>query len=188
VRNPKVGYCQSLNFIGATALLFLPEPSAFWLLAAMAENLLQVYHTRQMTMLQVDVRVLQQLVEEKVRGGVFFFGGEFEIGSMLHTHTHSSQEFCLYLRGLISEFVCAFFFFFFFFFFLLQIPTLAAHLQANGLGLNLVCTPWFLTVFTTGLPIESCLRVWDALFSEGAKIMFRVGISILKINQPARAW
>jgi hypothetical protein len=117
VRNPKVGYCQSLNFIGATALLFLPEPSAFWLLAAMAENLLQVYHTRQMTMLQVDVRVLQQLVEEKVRGGVFFFGGEFEIGSMLHTHTHSSQEFCLYLRGLISEFVCAFFFFFFFFFF-----------------------------------------------------------------------
>ena len=75
VRNPRVGYCQSLNFIAAVALLFLPESRAFWLVAALSENLLQVYHTKQMTMLHVDVRVLQQLVEEKVTvaSSSFFF-------------------------------------------------------------------------------------------------------------------
>eukprot|EP00163_Fabomonas_tropica_P005820 TRINITY_DN1545_c0_g1_i1.p1 TRINITY_DN1545_c0_g1~~TRINITY_DN1545_c0_g1_i1.p1 ORF type:complete len:123 (-),score=18.39 TRINITY_DN1545_c0_g1_i1:264-632(-) len=31
-RNPKVGYCQSMNFVCATALLFLSEEETFWLI------------------------------------------------------------------------------------------------------------------------------------------------------------
>jgi hypothetical protein len=35
IRNPHIGYCQSMNFIAALFLLFLDEESAFWLLATL---------------------------------------------------------------------------------------------------------------------------------------------------------
>ena len=39
-RNPAVGYCQAMNFIGATLLLFLQEADAFWCLCAIVELVL----------------------------------------------------------------------------------------------------------------------------------------------------
>jgi hypothetical protein len=35
VRNPQIGYCQSMNFIAGLFLLFLDEESTFWLLATL---------------------------------------------------------------------------------------------------------------------------------------------------------
>jgi hypothetical protein len=35
IRNPQIGYCQSMNFITGLFLLFLDEESAFWLLATL---------------------------------------------------------------------------------------------------------------------------------------------------------
>jgi hypothetical protein len=35
IRNPQIGYCQSMNFIAGLYLLFLDEESAFWLLATL---------------------------------------------------------------------------------------------------------------------------------------------------------
>lgn len=35
IRNPQIGYCQSMNFIAGLFLLFLDEESAFWLLATL---------------------------------------------------------------------------------------------------------------------------------------------------------
>ena len=39
-RNPRVGYVQSMNYIGALLLLFMEEDEAFWTLTAMVEDLL----------------------------------------------------------------------------------------------------------------------------------------------------
>ncbi len=129
-RNPSIGYCQSLNFVCATALLFLTEEEAFWLVAAISEKLLAVYYTKQMVNSQVDIRVLQQLVEEKC-------------------------------------------------------PQVAQHLQRNGITLDVLCTGWFLTIFTTYLPIECVLRAWDCLFLEGSKILFRVVIAAFRLHSQA---
>ena len=37
-----------------------------------------------------------------------------------------------------------------------------------------------MTLFTVGFPIEFTLRVYDAFFAEGEKILFRVAIHLLK--------
>ncbi|KAI7862439.1 rab-GTPase-TBC domain-containing protein [Spinellus fusiger] len=50
---------------------------------------------------------------------------------------------------------------------------------------SLVTSHWFLTLFINILPIESVLRVWDCLFYEGQRVLFRVALGIFKINEQA---
>ena len=44
-------------------------------------------------------------------------------------------------------------------------------------------TQWFLTLFSTKIPLELTLRIWDIFFIEGQKILYRIALAILKINQ-----
>lgn len=48
---------------------------------------------------------------------------------------------------------------------------------------SLVCTEWFLCLFSKSLPSETTLRVWDVLFFEGAKVLFHVALAIFKMNE-----
>lgn len=45
---------------------------------------------------------------------------------------------------------------------------------------SLATTAWFMSLFVGTLPIECVLRVWDCLFFEGSKTLFRVALSIFK--------
>uniref|UniRef100_A0A8C6TBB0 TBC1 domain family, member 10b n=1 Tax=Neogobius melanostomus TaxID=47308 RepID=A0A8C6TBB0_9GOBI len=44
----------------------------------------------------------------------------------------------------------------------------------------LYMTEWFMCIFSRTLPWASVLRVWDMFFCEGVKIVFRVGLVLLK--------
>jgi len=57
---------------------------------------------------------------------------------------------------------------------------LAKHLHEIGCDLTLICTEWLLCCFCKSLPAETAARVWDAIFSEGSKIFFRVALALLK--------
>eukprot|EP00249_Psilotum_nudum_P010584 c22629_g1_i1 orf=408-1361(+) len=59
-------------------------------------------------------------------------------------------------------------------------PRLSAHLDLIGFDASLVITEWFLCLFAKSLPSETTMRVWDALFNEGAKVLFRVALAIFK--------
>eukprot|EP00808_Paulinella_micropora_P020633 g48.t1 len=77
VRNPAVGYCQSLNFLVACFLLLMEEEEAFWLLALTVERILNVpnyldpdfcyfYHQKDMMGIRLDQNVFANLVQEKL--------------------------------------------------------------------------------------------------------------------------
>ena len=49
--------------------------------------------------------------------------------------------------------------------------------------ISMCTTPWFMSAFIGNLPIEGVLRVWDVLFYEGSKTLFRVALAIFKIGE-----
>lgn len=46
---------------------------------------------------------------------------------------------------------------------------------------SLVTSSWFMSVFVGVLPIESVLRIWDILWYEGSKTIFRVSLTICRL-------
>ncbi|THW80432.1 RabGAP/TBC [Aureobasidium pullulans] len=48
---------------------------------------------------------------------------------------------------------------------------------------SLATTAWFMSLFVGTLPIECVLRVWDCLFFEGSKTLFRVALAIFKSGE-----
>ena len=40
-----------------------------------------------------------------------------------------------------------------------------------------------MTIFSNNVPIELTLRIWDVFFIEGKKIMYRVALAVLKLNE-----
>lgn len=63
-----------------------------------------------------------------------------------------------------------------------QFPTLAAHMEGQGVNVASVSTQWFLCLFVNSLPLETCLRVWDLLFLERcASVLFRIALTLVDI-------
>ena len=56
---------------------------------------------------------------------------------------------------------------------LLQVPRVGSHLKREGVLATMFCSHWFITLFAYTLPFDHLLRVWDVLFLEGPKIIFR---------------
>lgn len=48
---------------------------------------------------------------------------------------------------------------------------------------TLVTAAWFMSLFINALPIESVLRIWDCLFYEGTKVLFRVALTVFKLGE-----
>ncbi|XP_019738371.1 TBC1 domain family member 10A-like isoform X1 [Hippocampus comes] len=59
-------------------------------------------------------------------------------------------------------------------------PVAHRHLKQHKLEPILYMTEWFMCAFSRTLPWASVLRVWDMFLCEGVKILFRVGLVLLK--------
>ncbi|GFE53761.1 TBC domain containing protein, putative [Babesia ovis] len=64
-----------------------------------------------------------------------------------------------------------------------RLKKLYNHLKANGVDFTCVCAEWLLCHFCISLPIPTVLRVWDVLFHEGEKVLFRVCFALFKVHE-----
>mmetsp|Transcript_18991 Transcript_18991/g.54458 ORF Transcript_18991/g.54458 Transcript_18991/m.54458 type:complete len:347 (+) Transcript_18991:142-1182(+) len=64
-----------------------------------------------------------------------------------------------------------------------HMPRLHDHLRAENVDATMYASQWFMTVFTYNFPFEVMVRVWDIFLAEGIKIVFRVALAILTLQQ-----
>lgn len=61
-------------------------------------------------------------------------------------------------------------------------PILWNHLVKSDVQLSVVSLPWFLSLYINSMPLIFAFRVLDVFFLEGPKVLFQVGLAILRIN------
>lgn len=62
------------------------------------------------------------------------------------------------------------------------LPILSEHLAKSDVQLSVVSLPWFLSLYINSMPLIFAFRVLDVFFLEGPKVLFQVGLAILRIN------
>ena len=61
-------------------------------------------------------------------------------------------------------------------------PILWEHLLKYDVQLSVVSLPWFLSLYINSMPLVFAFRVLDLFFLEGPKVLFQIGLAILRIN------
>lgn len=153
--NPKIGYCQSLNYIAGMLLLFVEtEEQCFWLLNIITRIYLPGTHDISLEGSKVDLGVLMQFLKESMPSVWVKVGGD--IDSMGRVSGR-------FRRGTARQ---------------------AADPDVNRLPpITLSMTSWFMSCFIGTLPVEPTLRVWDVFFYEGSKTLFRIALTIFKLGE-----
>ena len=64
-----------------------------------------------------------------------------------------------------------------------HIPDLYVHFQSQCIHTNLYASSWFLTLFTTCLPLNISSRIMDCFLSEGIEIIFRIALTLLTLGK-----
>ncbi|KAH6634939.1 hypothetical protein B0J18DRAFT_34192 [Chaetomium sp. MPI-SDFR-AT-0129] len=157
--NPRIGYCQSLNFLAGLLLLFVEtEEQAFWLLNIITRVYLPGTHEMSLEGSKVDLGVLMLAMKDsmpavwKQIGGDELEAGKKTKGRLGYKLGHGNNP------GSISD--------------------------PNRLpAITLCMTAWFMSCFIGTLPIETVLRVWDVFFYEGSRTLFRIALTIFKLGE-----
>jgi len=157
--HPKIGYCQSLNFLAGHLLLFLSgdEEKSFHLLCILTQQHLPGTHGVALEGANVDIGVLMftikqtmphvwSKIDDRIRPP-----SAAAVSRLGHPH-HRRESSVITTKSL---------------------PTV-----------SLATTPWFMSCFVSTLPPETVARVWDVLFYEGSKTLFRVALGVFRLAEP----
>ncbi|CAM6030308.1 unnamed protein product [Sphagnum balticum] len=60
------------------------------------------------------------------------------------------------------------------------VPKVGKHFENEMINPSMYASQWFITVFSYSFPFSLALRIWDVFLSEGVKIVFRVGLALLR--------
>lgn len=169
VYNPRIGYCQSLNFIAGLLLLFVDtEEQAFWLLNVITHIYLPGTHEMSLEGSKVDLGVLMTELRDTMPAVWDKIGGELDAGEP-QSRPMTSKSVRNPLNPLTPR--------------LKRKETHAALSSERLPPITLCMTAWFMSCYIGTLPIETTLRVWDVFFYEGSKTLFRVALAIFKLGE-----
>ena len=158
VHKPEVGYCQSLNFIAGLLLLFLSKEDS------------DLHEAEPKAFILLHIITTQHLPNTH---GVSLEGANIDIGVLMSCIRDSLPAIWNKLDDQKELNAIG-----------------AAATMAGGIGglrlptVSLATTAWFMSLFVGTLPIESVLRVWDCLFLDGSKTLFRIALAIFKAGEP----
>ncbi|OJA15728.1 hypothetical protein AZE42_07251 [Rhizopogon vesiculosus] len=62
------------------------------------------------------------------------------------------------------------------------LPMISDHFQEVDVQLSVASLPWFLSLYINSMPMVFAFRIVDCFFCMGPKVLFQVGLAILKIN------
>uniref|UniRef100_A0A1A9ZY95 Growth hormone-regulated TBC protein 1 n=1 Tax=Glossina pallidipes TaxID=7398 RepID=A0A1A9ZY95_GLOPL len=66
-----------------------------------------------------------------------------------------------------------------------RIPAVNKHIEKLGLPYAVIASKWFICIFAEVLPAETVFRLWDCVFSEGYKIIFRAALNMFLTHKTA---
>jgi len=172
IHQPRIGYCQSLNFLAGLLLLFVEtEEQCFWLLNIITHVHLPGTHETSLEGSKVDLGLLMAELQESMPAVWAKVGAELDDGT-----ANGRPPKPLSKHGTLGR--------------KSRRPRPTTSRSADALGavdrlppITLCMTAWFMSCFIGTLPIETTLRVWDVLFYEGSKTLFRVALGIFKLGE-----
>ncbi|KAK4946461.1 hypothetical protein LTR28_007826, partial [Elasticomyces elasticus] len=62
------------------------------------------------------------------------------------------------------------------------LPIIWDHVTKNDIQLSIASLPWFLSLYINSMPLNFAFRVLDVFFLEGPKVLFQIGLAILRLN------
>ncbi|XP_068156519.1 growth hormone-regulated TBC protein 1 [Drosophila tropicalis] len=66
-----------------------------------------------------------------------------------------------------------------------RVPAVNRVVENMGLPYAVIATKWFICIFAEVLPVETVLRIWDCVFAEGYKIVFRAALAMFVTHKNA---
>ena len=156
--NPKIGYCQSMNFLAGLLLLFLDEERAFWMLVIITSRYLPGVHNINLEGVNIDQGVLMLCVKEYIPEVWSYIKPSID-HHQKNNKTFSPSNSKVLFNMQKNEF-------------LYRLPPIT------------LCTAsWFMSCFVGVVPIETTLRIWDCLFYEESHFLFKVSLAVLKMSE-----
>lgn len=61
------------------------------------------------------------------------------------------------------------------------LPKIWNHLTQENIHYSMYATSWFMTVYTNSFPFDLVTKIFDVLWYEGFKIVYRVALALLKV-------
>lgn len=62
------------------------------------------------------------------------------------------------------------------------LPKVWNHLTNENIHYSMYATSWFMTLYTNSFPFDLVTKVFDVLWYEGFKIVYRVALALLKVR------